>query len=770
MVRMLLVEDDPLYAELIRQMSSRSRKITYDLFHADTLSKGLQCLQDGHFDVILADLGLPDSSGLNTLRSVLGAAKSIPVIVLTGSADEETEIGALREGAQDYLLKHQVNEPLLTRSILNAMERKVAENSLIQSESNTRSIIENAPLPIFVAAISDGRILLANRRVAELFGLEDGKAAGIPLTQYFDDKNFRVTLYSHLMEKGIYDGMEASLKKVTGERICVLLSVVLSHFQGEDVLIASFSDITERKRVEDLYRMLSDKSVAGVYVVQDGVFKYLNDNAASFAGYRPEELIGRVSTTLIHPEDRDAVRMDGIEMVKGTRKTPREFRIVDKAGGIRWIMETVTIIPYEGRPAILGNSMNITQLKEAQKQLKQMEALESSVLAAIPHAVLGFENRAVIFANDNVESVFGRKPGELVGKDLATLFAHQADCEKFIRQLQTELQARGVYDEEPGYPLTHRDGRPLDCRVTAARIGDGTGNGFVLTFEDISDRKKAQLQLLQSEKMASIGQLAAGVAHEINNPTGYVSSNLKTMSEYFDGIMGILERYRQFLSDVRELVQTAKGNGTLTARMEEIAALEQKLDIDYILKDAPDLIRESREGADRIKEIVLSLKNFAHPGEDKFAYSDINKNLDSTLNVVWNELKYKVTITKEYGELPDVRCNPQQLNQVFMNILVNAAQAIKVKGEIFIRTKAVDDRVEISISDTGSGIPKENLPKIFDPFFTTKAVGKGTGLGLNVAYNIIKKHHGAIEVNSEVGRGTTFTIHVPIEQLGPDEK
>jgi signal transduction histidine kinase len=158
----------------------------------------------------------------------------------------------------------------------------------------------------------------------------------------------------------------------------------------------------------------------------------------------------------------------------------------------------------------------------------------------------------------------------------------------------------------------------------------------------------------------------------------------------------------------------------------------------------------------------MDLKDFAHPGEDKLQSADINQCLESTLNVVWNELKYKTTVTKAYGDLPIMQCYPHQLNQVFMNLLVNAAQAIEKKGEITVSTRADDGHVEIEISDTGAGIPKENLSKIFDPFFTTKAVGKGTGLGLNVSYNIIKKHKGTLDVNSTVGKGTTFMIRIPV--------
>ncbi len=274
--------------------------------------------------------------------------------------------------------------------------------------------------------------------------------------------------------------------------------------------------------------------------------------------------------------------------------------------------------------------------------------------------------------------------------------------------------------------------------------------------------KETQSQILQTEKMASIGQLAAGVAHEINNPVGFVSSNLKTLTDYQQNIDRIIAEYRQFANMVSELKD---GNPDMTA-IEVMAARirekESELDIAYILEDIPGLIHESREGMDRIKKIVLDLKDFSHPGEDILKLVNINQNMDSTLNIVWNELKYKATIVKEYAELPQVRCYPQQLNQVFMNLLVNAAQAIEKQGEIHIATRQIGDQVDITISDTGQGIPKENLTRIFDPFFTTKPVGKGTGLGLNVTYNIVKKHEGVISVQSELGKGTTFSIRIPV--------
>ena len=281
-----------------------------------------------------------------------------------------------------------------------------------------------------------------------------------------------------------------------------------------------------------------------------------------------------------------------------------------------------------------------------------------------------------------------------------------------------------------------------------------------MTLKRLED---TQTQMLQSEKMASIGQLAAGVAHEINNPTGFVSSNLKTLSDYQEDIGQLLEKYQAMM----EVLLSDSTNCALAEEhldmAQDLKAFEKDIDIEFLIEDIDDLIGDCREGTDRIKKIVQDLKDFAHPGEDKLQSMDINHGLESTLNVVNNEVKYKATVHKDFGDIPSVKAYPQQLNQVFMNILVNAAQAIDKKGDIHITTRIIDEFVEIDISDNGCGIDEENLNKIFDPFFTTKDVGKGTGLGMNIAYNIIKKHEGTINVSSQVGQGTTFKIRIPSE-------
>ncbi|MCE5271662.1 HAMP domain-containing protein [bacterium] len=272
--------------------------------------------------------------------------------------------------------------------------------------------------------------------------------------------------------------------------------------------------------------------------------------------------------------------------------------------------------------------------------------------------------------------------------------------------------------------------------------------------------KQAQSQVLQSEKMASIGQLAAGVAHEINNPVGFVKSNLGTLAEYMEILKKALEHYGSLAERIKQGL--ACDSEAVREVLEQIEALDREEDLNYILSDLDALIRESSEGVQRVKEIVQNLKSFARVDESESKEADLNEGIEATLKVVWNELKYKTTVIKNLHPLPIIRCNPGQLNQVFMNLLVNAAQAIPERGEIRIDTEATDSEIVIRISDTGTGIPEENISKLFDPFFTTKEVGKGTGLGLSISYGIIQKHNGTIEVDSRLGEGTTFTIRLPI--------
>ena len=269
----------------------------------------------------------------------------------------------------------------------------------------------------------------------------------------------------------------------------------------------------------------------------------------------------------------------------------------------------------------------------------------------------------------------------------------------------------------------------------------------------------AQDQLMQSEKLASIGQLAAGVAHEINNPIGYVFSNFGTLEKYLDDLFRMLAAYQAAEQDLHGTPAQAR-----------LAALREEIELEYLKDDIPTLMSESREGIKRVRKIVQDLKDFSRvDARQEWEWSNLHNGIDSTLNIVNNEIKYKCEVIKQYGPLPEVECLPSELNQVFMNLLVNAAHAVTAdRGTITIRTGVEGEQVWVEIQDTGCGIPKENLKRIFDPFFTTKPVGKGTGLGLSLSYGILQKHGGRIEVDSEIGRGTCFRLTIPVRHVHPE--
>ena len=272
--------------------------------------------------------------------------------------------------------------------------------------------------------------------------------------------------------------------------------------------------------------------------------------------------------------------------------------------------------------------------------------------------------------------------------------------------------------------------------------------------------KETQGQLLQSEKLASIGQLAAGVAHEINNPIGFVYSNLSTLQRYFGDLMSLIQAYESAEASISDI-----------AVLDSLKALKKKADLEFLREDTTALMSESRDGITRVKDIVQNLKDFSHAdANDKWQWASLQQGLDSTLNIVWNELKYKCEVQKEYAVIPDIECLPSQLNQVFMNMMVNAGHAIEERGTITLRTGVDGDQVWVEIEDTGKGIAPENLKRIFDPFFTTKPVGKGTGLGLSLTYSIVQKHQGRVEVDSTVGQGTRFRIWLPIKHLVTPEE
>ena len=340
-----------------------------------------------------------------------------------------------------------------------------------------------------------------------------------------------------------------------------------------------------------------------------------------------------------------------------------------------------------------------------------------------------------------------RRPGSLAG-NLKALHGN-------LRHLtwQTQQVAAGDFSQRVDFMGTFSDAFNSMVAALAKARNDLTEKNLQLA-DTLSQLQTTQSQLLQQEKMASIGQLAAGVAHEINNPMGFIAGNLAALSKYTDR----LKAFIQVVDEALALPGAAEAH-------ERVTTARKSIKVDFMLEDIPNLLAESADGAGRVRQIVQNLKEFSRVDSIGNLPADINQCLDSTITIIWDELKNKAKLTKEYGDLPQVTCRPQQLNQVFMNLLQNAAQAIENNGEIKVVTRHENNDVFIEISDNGCGIPPENLSRIFEPFFTTRPVGKGTGLGLSISYDIVKKHGGDIHVSSTVGVGTTFRVRIPLIPL-----
>ena len=316
----------------------------------------------------------------------------------------------------------------------------------------------------------------------------------------------------------------------------------------------------------------------------------------------------------------------------------------------------------------------------------------------------------------------------------------------------------------------------LTANLSAVYSEQGNADNFLFSATNISKNKRLQLelkekneeqlhtiehlkearsQLVQSEKMASIGELSAGIAHEINNPIAFINSNTFTLGKYNEQLFQLIDCYREQLKEG-------------LADHEKICKIEREIDYDFLRQDIREMTLESQEGLNRIKKIVADLLFFSRSNNNKFELYDLRKGIESTLSIAWHQLKNNTQIVKEFADIPEIECIPSQINQVLMNLLINASQSFADQGIITIKTIAAKDTIMVQVEDNGSGIEPAHLSKLFDPFFTTKEVGSGTGLGLSVSYGIIKKHRGEITVTSELGKGTCFTLTLPIKQPVPD--
>jgi PAS domain S-box-containing protein len=407
----------------------------------------------------------------------------------------------------------------------------------------------------------------------------------------------------------------------------------------------------------------------------------------------------------------------------------------------------------------------VRERRAAERRIRHLEQYNESIIQNMNSALLVVDmDGHITFCNPPAGKILGEDPTALRGRAVWAWFSSdEEEVSLLARTLSTGVSYKGAERI-----VIRSDGTPVPVGISCSPLIDSAGEkiGAVTIFQDLTEVKQLQSQVLQTEKMASIGQLAAGVAHEINNPMGFIHANLFQMAEYLTDLRKVWDR-------VDDLLQVVRSGDLETIRAAGAALSEvtREVDLAYVVSDFGKAIRESQEGSERIRHIVQDLRDFSHHDSSEHVLADVNQCLDSTATIVWPMMKQIVVLEKDYEDLQTIVCYPMQIKQVFMNLLVNAYQSIEAKvgesgqtGKLWLRTRQRDDGVVIEVVDTGVGIPASHIDRIFDPFFTTKKVGSGTGLGLSTSFSIVKRHGGSLTVDSKEGEGTSFRVFLPVER------
>jgi len=410
-------------------------------------------------------------------------------------------------------------------------------------------------------------------------------------------------------------------------------------------------------------------------------------------------------------------------------------------------------------------------LTEARDQVNQKQAFLRSITDTMGEGFLVIDSsNKVAYANPESEWLLGWDAEEMLGRRWEELLYSAAAPAADIRSSALYQTLRDGLTRREEDRFIHKDGREITVSyAVSAMLEKGKAGGVVLTFEDISERRKfeeerrrLERQLNQMHKVEAVGQLAGGIAHEINTPIQYIGDNLRFLKETAQDVNRLLEAYGELLSQ-------AEQSGLLKAQVEKVKEISAEIDFDYLKEESPKSIQQSLSGAEQVAHIVRAMKEFAHPGSKQMAAADLNRIIDNAVAVCRNEWKYVAdTETRLATDLPEVLCVSGEISQVMLNLIVNAAHAVEEakregKGKITISSRVVGKAAEVRIADTGTGIPESVRDSVFNPFFTTKDVGKGTGQGLAIAQDIVvSKHHGELFFETKVGVGTTFIMRLPL--------
>lgn len=804
----LIVDDDGAFR---RVLEKQLRRQGYVCFQAASAAEARPCLDREKIDLVLCDIQMPGESGMAFIRWAKEARPDLGVLMVTGIDDPQEAQIALELGVYGYLIKPFTGNQVLIcvrnalrrreledleRSYREKLERQVREKTrdleliirlLREGETQYRDLVEGSIQGILIHR--DLQPLFVNKTFADLHGYSKAELLrlGSILEIIAPAERERLLGYREARLKGRkapvhyeYQGLRKD-----GGLIWLESRATVVQFDGATAIQLTVADITARKQneaalreSEERFRAISDSAQDAIIMMDpEGRISYWNKAAQVIFGYSIAEARGRNLHRFIVPESFRAAHEKAFEVFKETGRGQAvgrtlELRAVRKDGAEFPVELSLSAVNMKGGWQGIGILRDITSRKEATESLRRSHQEMEAVVSGISSILIGLsDDQRIILWNRQAEETLGVPREEVLGAflgerrlpwDQGRLLPEIERCRASRRPLRVD----DVY-----FRRSNGEQGVLGITLNPILYEKGRLPGVVLMGADVTHKRVLEMQQSQARKLEAIGQLAAGIAHEINTPIQYVGDNTRFLQGAFDDLFGLLRLYDDWLSVFGGGEDDPEVRDRIT---EEI----RRIDLPYLEEEVPLAVAQTLEGVERVRRIVLSMKEFSHPGANSKTPVDINRALENTITVARNEWKYVADLETDLDPgLPPVPCIPGEINQVFLNILVNAAQAIGgalpegsgLKGLIRIQTRPVNGDAEIRITDNGPGIPPALRERIFDPFFTTKEPGKGTGQGLAIAHSaVVKKHQGKLLLESEEGKGTDFIIRLPL--LAPETK
>jgi PAS domain S-box-containing protein len=670
--------------------------------------------------------------------------------------------------------------------VRDVSQQEVIEAALRRRENEYRLLFEGSRDALVTVSSPNWRMVSCNRSFLGLLGAKqkeeiDGLSLPNVLRDVHQSELVHPPSVSELLEEAMRAGsavFNCWCRRVDNE--CFLADVVLTRIGEKDdvVLQATLRDITERARESALLRASEERyrtsftfaPVGQALTDANGRILDVNPVLAEMVGLEPGALIGRSFADFTHQDDLELSRnaLDGIQ--QGRRGYRIEKRYIGAGGRVIWVeLYVAALNDATGKATqLIAHIINITDRKRAEEAIAESNQFLESLLKAIPVPVYYKDsNGTYLGVNRALCDFFGKDEAAIIGRTALVLYPSRQAAFHEKKELEV-IRSRGVqvYDTRE----TNGQGELRDVIYHEATFSGRADSTVILigVILDVTERRRVESELQHARKLEAVGQLAAGIAHEINTPVQYVGDGIYFLREVFASMLPLVRLQRQSLDGLL-------ANVDVSALLTKVKAIEDELDLSFVEENVPGSFDRCVDGITRISTIVRAMKEFSHPDQREKAPADINQAIQSTLVIARNEYKYVADVVTEFGELPLLPCHIGDLNQVFLNLIVNAAQAIEdvvgkdgERGLIRVTTNVESDWARIDVSDTGVGVPEEVRERIFEPFFTTKEVGRGSGQGLAIARSIVvDKHGGALSFDSEVGRGTTFTIRLPLHSSEP---